>query len=313
MPFKAFPEFSTLTVKDREEYESLIKKYPPIADFSFPFLMGWWGLRAPVAVSILEGNIIVSYCTKENTKIPELSLIGTNKVDECICVVLDYLKEHNKGCRLVHVPEFVIDNMRFPELFNFKSERNYDEYIIALSKFHPLKNASRHHVKRVMNFAQKLPNTRVSVGPMDLGLKENQELLLGTMKKWPKRGINALASSANGAMENAIRHANELGFKNVCLKLDGELHCFMLFYASQNSEYISLEYIQMSYAIPNLLNFSINMFAEWFAEQGVRYVNLGMDFGKPVLRVAKVALQPINFFRKYTIEPARSREVKRLR
>jgi hypothetical protein len=311
MSFRAFPDFSSLTLKDREEYESLTREYPPIADLSFPFLMGWWGLQMPVGVSLLEENLVVSYCTKEKIKTPELSLIGTNKIDESICTILDYLREKGEVAKLVHVPEFVIEDMRFPELFNFKAERNYDEYIIALSKFYPLEDSSRHHRKRVMNFAERLLGTNVSVGPVDLSLSENQELLLGAMREWPKKGINSLASSNNGAMENAIRHADELGFKSVCLKLDGTLHCFMLFYAPQHSEYISLEYIQMSYAMPNLLNFSINMFAEWFAEQGVRYANLGMDFGKPILRVAKVALQPVNFFRKYTIEPALSREAAR--
>jgi len=313
MPFRTFPDFSVLTLQHRKEYESLIKEYPPIADFSFPFLLGWWGLQAPVAVSIIEGNIIVSYCTKANDTITELSLIGTNKIDECMCQIFDYLKEQGKACRLVHVPEFVIDNMRFPELFNFRSERSYDEYLMALSKFYPLENAPRHHVKRVVGFAQRLAGVQVSVGPVDLSRKENQELLLGAIRKWPKRGINSLASSNNGAMENAIRHAEEIGFNNVCLKLGGELHCFMIFYAPQDKEHISLEYIQLSYAMPELLSFSINMLAEWLFEQGVRYVNLGMDFGKPVLRVAKVALQPVNFFRKYTIEPAFSREVSRLR
>jgi hypothetical protein len=48
----------------------------------------------------------------------------------------------------------------------------------------------------------------------------------------------------------------------------------------------------------------INMFTEWFVQQGVNYINLGMDFGKPILRVAKVALRPVNFFRKYTIQPS---------
>lgn len=311
MPFKAFPEFSVLTLGDRENYESLIKDYPPIADFSFPFLLGWWGLQGPVAIATLENNLVVSYPKINGGQ--ELSLIGTNKVDECICLILDYLKDQGRTCQLVRVPEFVIENMRFPELFSFKGERNYDEYLMSLSKYYPLENAPQHHIRRVMNFAQKRADAHVSVGPVDLKQKENQELLLKAMRQWPKKGLNRLASSDNGAMENAIRHAEEIGFKNVCLKLDDELHCYIIFYAPHNREHISLEYIQLSYAMPELLSFSINMLAEWLFEQGVRYVNLGMDFGKPVLRVAKVALQPINFFRKYTLEPAMSREVSRLK
>ena len=304
MHFKTFPEFTTLTPNDRYEYEKIIKSYPPIADFSFPFLMGWWGLRNPVAVSLLEGNLIVSYCTKENDVTPELSFIGTNHVDECICEIFDYMREQGKIPKFVHIPEFVIDSMRYPELFNFEPERGYDEYIISVSKFYPLDGAAWYHKKRVTSFMKKFPDARVSVGPIDLSNKDNKEQVLKIMQSWPKKGINSLASSTNGAFENAIRQADELGFKNACVSLDGKLQCVMLFHAPEDGQYINLEYIKVSYAVPNILNFSINMLAEWAAKQGVEYVNMGMDFGKPTLRVAKVALHPINFFRKYTLEPA---------
>jgi hypothetical protein len=304
MGFASFPEFTTLTYKDREEYERLIKDYPAVADFSFAFLMGWWALRAPVEISLLEGNVILSYCSSEKTTEPELCFIGTNKVDECLCTIFDYMRREGKAPKLAHIPEFVIDSMGFPEMFSFKPARSFDEYIIPLSKYYPLSGSPAHHKRRVASFLDKLEGARVNVGPVDLSKAENQELLLNAVRTWPRRGINGLTSTKNGAMENAIRHADDIGFKNVCLFLNDELHCFMIFYAPQNGDLFSLEYIEMSYAVPNLLNFSVNMFAEWFAEQGMTHVNMGMDFGKPVLRVAKLALQPVNFFRKYTIEPA---------
>lgn len=303
MSFATFPEFTTLTYGHREEYEKLIEGYPPIADFSFAFLMGWWALYAPVKISLLEGNVILSYCSDSKTAELELCFIGSNKVDECLCTIFDHMQRQGKTPRLTHIPEFVIDNMGFPEMFHFKPARSFDEYIIPLSKYYPLEGSPMHHSKRVASFLDKLEGTRVSVGPVDLSDENNQELLLNAVRTWPRKGINGLASTKNGAMENAIRHADDIGFKNVCLFLDGNLHCFMIFYAPKNSELFSLEYIEMSYAMPNLLNFSVNMFAEWFAEQGMTHVNMGMDFGKPVLRVAKLALQPVNFFRKYSIEP----------
>ena len=98
---------------------------------------------------------------------------------------------------------------------------------------------------------------------------------------------------------------SELGLKNVCLSIDDELHGFLLFQAPYDRRYVTLEYGRISYKLPHIFNFASYMFAEWFVEQDVGYINLCMDYGKPMLRVAKLALSPVNFFRKYTLEPVR--------
>jgi len=45
-------------------------------------------------------------------------------------------------------------------------------------------------------------------------------------------------------------------------------------------------------------------FAKWFAEQNVSYVNVSADYGMLRLRMFMLTLAPVNFFRKYIVEPA---------
>ena len=59
--FKTFPEFSKLTLNDREEYESYIKDFPPISDILFASIMVWWGALDGLAVSKLNDNLVISY------------------------------------------------------------------------------------------------------------------------------------------------------------------------------------------------------------------------------------------------------------
>jgi hypothetical protein len=305
MSFKPFPQFSHLTFGDIKEYERLIKDFPPIADISFAGVMGWWGLRIAPEISILNGNLVISYLLEGDDKHSGLCLVGMNNIDESICTIFDYLKEQGRKPRLVHVPEFVIDNMRYPELFNFRGERDYDEYIVNLSKFYPLGQSSRYQKHRVDRFVEKMGDRRVQVGPIDLSRRENQTILLDSVQSWPVKGINSLTERENEALRNAIMHAEDLGLHNVCLSIDNELHSFLLFQAPFDKRYVTLEYVRMSYKLPHIFNFATYIFSEWFVEQDVEYVNLCMDYGKPILRVAKLALSPVNFFRKYTLEPVR--------
>jgi len=48
----------------------------------------------------------------------------------------------------------------------------------------------------------------------------------------------------------------------------------------------------------------VRLFAKWFAEHGVMYVDLNSDEGLLALRMFMLTLGPVNFFRKYTIRPA---------
>ncbi len=140
--FKTFPEFSKLTLEDREAYEALIKDYPPIYDISSPSLMSWWNTLGGMSVSILNGNLVVPYWMPGDEKRSGLSLIGTNAVDESFCILFDYLRERGEPVRLVNVPEFVITNVRYPSMFNFKEDRARSEYILSVSKFYPIKICS---------------------------------------------------------------------------------------------------------------------------------------------------------------------------
>lgn len=303
MSFATFPEFTTLTYGHREEYERLIREYPPIADISFAGLMGWWGTLRPPKVSLLNGNIVIAYSSKSNGDLSEFCVIGTKDIDQSICAVYDYLINQDKKPELVHVPDFVVSSIRYPELFNFKAERAYDEYLIDLSRQQPLENTTGFQRHRLEQFLEKMQGHQVTVESLDMSRHESRKLLLDLNDQWPKRGINSTDAKEEVAVRRAIDNADKLGLHASCIKIDGVAHSYILFDAPYDQEYITLEYARLSYGINHIANFSIYMFSEWFASRGVKYANVSMDYGKPVLRIAKLALRPVNFFRKYSIEP----------
>lgn len=135
--FKTFPEFSKLTFDDRKRYESLIAGYPPVSNYSFAGLKLWWDPLGSCAVSLLNDNLVISYWWPGNEKLTGLSVVGTNRIDETICVIFDHMKAKGERARLVHVPEFVLAHLEHPELFILKEERDVNEYIYEVSRFYP--------------------------------------------------------------------------------------------------------------------------------------------------------------------------------
>lgn len=302
--FKAFPEFSKLTLKDREEYEAYVRNLPPVHDISFAGMITWWSSLDNVSVSVLNGNLIVPYWLPGNEKRSGLSLIGTNDIDESLCTIFDYLREKGEPVRLVNVPEFVVRNVKYPAMFNFRNDRTYDEYILSVSDYYPLKNMNAFRRRKVERQLAKISDKSIVVKSLDLRHEENRDLLWRMAVAWQSRSINNYGRHELGAFRACLEHSERLGIENACLFVGGELYGFCLYEIGPDRRYISMRHIKATHATALGFELIAYMFAKWFAEQGVLYGNVASDFGIMRLRMFMLTLGPVNFFRKYIIEPA---------
>ena len=299
--FKTFPEFSKLTFNDRKHYEALIRDYPPISNYSFAGLKLWWDPLSSCAVSLLNDNLVISYWWPEFERMNGLSLIGTNKIDESICTIFDYQRAKGEVPKLVHVPEFVLSNLEYPEMFMLKSERGVDEYVYEVAKFYPIHNLTSFRRHRVKKFLSDISEERVILKSIDFSKAENQDLLLNC--RWPKKGINNLGSIFDETWQSTITHADLLGLENVCLYIDGELHAYMLYLVPADKRYIIFRHAKVDYSVPRLFDYMVYAFARWLSDKGAVYFNLDSDVGLPFLRMLMIALGPVNYFRMYTVRP----------
>lgn len=302
--FKTFPEFSKLTLNDREAYEALIKDYPPVADISFRSLITWCNPLNNLGISLLNDNLIIPYWIPGDEYNSGLALVGTNKIDETICTIFDYLREKGEPVRLVNVPYFVLDHVRYPELFNFKEDRDFFEYIIDPHKFYPLENMTGFRRRKVERQLKELEPKGIVVRSLDLGAEDDLRLLLDTADACLGKNINNLGKVERDAMFEAILNARILDIENVCLFVGGELQGFCLYQYSRDGEYAMIAHIKAVH--DSLLRYELIacLFSKWFIEKGVRYVNINSDVGLLRLRMFMLTLGPVNFFRKYRVEPA---------
>jgi hypothetical protein len=301
--FKTFPEFSKPTIADREAYNELIKNYPPYADLSFAMLMTWWNALDSLAISMLNGNLIISYWLPGDEKHSGLSLIGKDMVDESMCTIFDHLQEKGETARLVHVPEFVIANIRHPELFKYTEEREYDECVISLRKlekqFKKINQDSSDRKNKNTNIPKK-----VEVRVIDLRLTASRHLLLEAYTRWHNHGaVNYTLDMVEQTIPVVITQGEELGVEAVGIFIGDRLQAFLLYQKPRDKKYVIVDFLQMNAAMPDLFEVVVYQFVSWFSVKGVRYANLDADLGIPLLRNMRLSLGPINFLRKYTIEP----------
>lgn len=302
--FKTYPEFSKLTLGDRKKYEALIKDYPPYADIAFFNLIVRWNPLNSCAVAQLNGNLVISYWLPGHDAVSGLCVVGTSDLDATVCQVFDRQKAQGEAPRLVHVPEFVIENLRHPELYSFSPERDNDEYIVPLDKFYPLQNNQFFRRQRIRKFMRLVGSERVTVKSLDFAEGDNRELLLRCVDGWKNRNIiNNIASHVNEMIDVAIGDAEIIGTKNLCLCVDDEIQAFMLYHTPSDKRYVTLTHALVNNEFSYTYEYMVYAFARWFNEKGVLYVNLDADLDVPVLRMLKLALGPCNYFRKYTVKP----------
>lgn len=304
-PFKTFPEFSKLTFTDKAAYEKMIVHFPPLTDISFATLAIWWDSLDSRVLALLNGNIVLSYWLPGDERNSGLSLIGSNRVDESFCTIFDHLKERGEPARLVHVPEFVVGNMKHPELYNFSAEPDYDECVYTVSNFYPLNHATEFMRTNVERFLAKVDEKRIVTRSIDLRHRGNRQLLLESSQMWLKKGnFNDIGKIDRDAIKVAINYANELAIENVCIFIDGQLAGFQLYDLPFDKRYVIGTFISFDGAYKGAEEYLIYACAKLFSERGISYINYEMDLGLQRLRAQKLSLGPSTFFRQYTVVPA---------
>ncbi len=299
-----FPEFRELTLADRDAWEDLIADYPPYAHISFAEMIIWGEAFGYTRVSQLEGNIVVCYWILGDEEYSGLCLIGSHSVDESICTVFDWQKSTDRTPRLVHVPEFVMQEVKFPEMYKISPERGEDECLVEIKALTAFDNLSSYKKSKIRHLFANFDEDQVEVRSLNLGQKVNQEVLLDRIELWrDKGGVNQIAELEEEALTGAIRRAEELGYENACIYIGSELQGFILYQLPADSKFVIINYIRLSYEFPAMFEIVAYILAKWFEVQKIEYANIENDLGVSVLRNSKLNLGPTNFLRKYTIEP----------
>lgn len=303
--FKTFPEFSKLMLADREAYDKLIEEFPAVDDITFSTLASWWNSMESCRISVHNGNLIVSYWLPAMEEYSGLAVIGTNQVDETVCLVLDELKRQGKVPKLTHVPDFTIAALKHPELFTLHTMPEFQEYIMPITAMYPLSGAPQYKQHRIERFLGHTKGRSVTVRNLDMADPANQDILMQSVHSWPRTGKgNDFSTYSDEVMQFVVSNNEALDIKNLCLFVDDALECCSLYHVPRDTRYVNIQQFRVNSSIPYTFEYAGYVFCEWFGGRGVTHLNLSHDAGLQRLRTLKMSMGPTMYFQKYTIEPS---------
>lgn len=303
-----FPEFVNLSLEDKNEYNKLVVEHSPFSDLSFTTLHIWWNLNEKLAISLLDGNLIIDYQNPYDEKNSGLCVIGKSNIYESIHTIFEYQKRRGDKVRLVHVPEFVLKKVEDTERekLNIEEEVDYNEYIVDSEALSSLTNSDLGRVRRkVKRFLREVEDRSIEIRSLDLTKSENREIVFASIAEWQKKypKENDPEATENKAIITALTNCDVLEMCNICLFIDGELQGVTLFHVSHDKKYYIVNHLKVNYATPFIFDYMTHLLAAHAHKHSVPYLNMEMDLGIDGLRQHKMGLRPIEFFRKYIISP----------
>jgi len=301
-----FPQFKSLSLDDKAEYERLVAEYPPFSDITFATLHIWWNLEGNLSLSQLNGNLIINYHLPFDEQNSGYSLIGKKDLDESVKTIFKYLKSIGQPVKLVHVPEFVVDQITKRGQIQIIEELDYNEYILDSQNTAKLEGTPHRITRRkIRRFGEGTIDKKVEIRKLDLSLREVQDELLEAVHDWDKTQptSNDPENTEHLAIKNTLRHATKLDIRHLGLYIDDKLHAIVLYHQTNDKQYYIIHHLKVDYSVPYIFDYVTHHIADEAVREDIAFINMEMDLGIAGLREHKMGLRPVDFFRKYTITP----------
>ncbi len=290
----------------KDHYSKLIGEYPAYSDISFSTLQIWWNLSDQLQVSTLNKNIIIHYLLPFDEENSGYSIVGQYELDESIQSIFDYQVANNLPARLVHVPEFAISNIKNKQNLKITEELDYNEYLLDSKLLATLEGHDLGRIRRkVARFLRETEGIEVKIESMDLSVAKNTETLMESIVSWEeaREARNDPDHTEHDAIRKTLGYASDLDTRNLCIYLDSELHGIILYDLSFDGKSYIIHHLKVNYSTPFIFDYATQVIAEHATKDEIPLINMEMDLGIENLRYHKMNLKPVDFYRKYTVEP----------
>ena len=302
----SYPQFSNLKLSDKEIYNELIAEHTPYSDILFSTLHIWWNLGGNLAVSILNGNLVIYYHLTFDEDNSGYGLVGINDIDSSTQTIFNHLTQQGKRPMLIHTPEFVVKEITNKSRLRIEEEADYSEYILEVEPLATLEGHEAYDLRKKINrFKRETEGQSLEIKYLDLSSKETQDELQNKLNEWennrpPK---NDRTKTEHLAMKKSLEYSQELDLQSLALYIDGELFGFAIYDQPLKKEYFVIHHLRVNYDVLYVSDYIHHKLAELAKSLGVVFLNIEMDLGIDSLKKHKLSLKPVNFLRKYRIEP----------
>ncbi len=296
-----FPQFKKLEYGDRDDVLSFLRDHPPYSDYNFTSL--WiWDIQATINWSVLEGNLVIVF-TDYITKLPFVSFLGSENLEDTISTLLEYSKKNGYGDWLRLVPESAIigDMEELSQKFVLHEDVDQHDYIVALSDLVSLEGSRlKEHRKLVRRFKEE--NEKHEIIFLNPNNSNDRKVLTECFFAWTKVrdkdpfDVQNETASLYRYFQFAENHPTEV----IGIVIDGTLRAFSV-YEPVHNKFVMSHYFKADTTYKGIYQYLDHVTAKHLHERGYEYFNLEQDLGILTLRKAKQGSGTSFFLKKYAI------------
>lgn len=291
-----FPQFKKLELEDKGDIEAFTKKFPPYSDYSFVSLWSW-DTRGKARVSVLNGNLVVQF-TDYVTGEPFLSFLGTNKPEETMSKILDFIKHDDSRSFLKLVPEHSVADYSGGNFFIREDRDNFD-YIYSIDKLRTYKGNTHERIRNMKNRFMRA-NHNVEVINLDLRKAVDREVVVKLNQQWEMNKEYPVENEEE-AMTRLLFPTNDFDLFSVGVLINKVPAAFSINEILCDG-YAMSHFAKADIQFEGIYAYLMFLTAEALAAQSCQFLNYEQDLGVPGLRKAKTLFYPEYFLKKYLIE-----------
>lgn len=300
-----FPEFETLSPDLFESYQGHIFGFPQHCDFALNNLLAWFGDKT--RVSLLNDNIVIE--VNDTVYSNQLggswyTILGKNMVDESFEA---FFKE-GLASELTMVPDYTIDSLKNTEKWNIAEDPNNRDYILSIPLLLSKQGRLYENFRYQISYFMKKHSQDARLQDMDLTQPSVQEEIIRSLDIWEVNSFIEGGNDYERVDEQAIKRLLELQqilpIRHRCIGLyiNDVLSGFSIFHVPYSSLRIGLgNHIKFDGRYKRMFDFLVFVTASRLKTEGIEFLNAEQDMGLPGIRHHKKYLNPVSYYRKYTV------------
>lgn len=299
-----FPDFASLHPNHQEKIEKWVQANQLYSDYNFISL--WtWDHQNEIKISTLNENLVIKFQGYQDNEEYFFSFWGTNKVDGTAKTLLNFPNENAKPV-LRLVPEFVIENLKHPDDFIIKEDRDNHDYVLAIKNMVDLDGGHNDKKRNALRQFIRDNEHHLSVKELDLRNSHDIDNIRGVLKTWSEQVGTKASFNVNElrAINKMLDEHHNISTKNlqiVGIHLGSKLRAFSITEALQG-DFAMWHYKKTDRSV-NGLGVALDHFtAKNLHDRGLTHLNYEQDLGIEGLRQSKMSSYPVYFLKKFTLE-----------
>lgn len=306
MSFTKFPQFQDLSTSDYPtylHYFSLLEE--PCSDLSLDNALIWLDFNGSFEVSDLHGNMVIRFTNIFDGNRLYYSLIGSNRLNETLDELFDYLCTKTRHPKLAFVPEQVanqIIKLRNPHLHLDEDIDNRD-YIYHAPDLVKMEGKTYKNLRgRVNTFLHA--NPEVNITPFDLDNPAARSLIKATVRKWSKESTFIKNDPEKWEVDAIKKHvdlAPHLSTQAFGVYIRDTLECIVIYHLPPQKGWLVANHIKYNFSKKGIFGYATHQLAITAQTNAIEWINFEQDLGKEGIRNSKMLFRPEKFIHRYTV------------